>query len=826
MAGSGNALVLYILVCCLCQVVQPTGIPSCGTPTQSHPDPAGIGTGAANIKCSGHVWVDPAPVVQMGSNISINCLSTLGCPSAKFIILLNYNRTEGPLHPLNSSSVQLQLHDFRLPFGAIVCFARCPSSGRDQLVCGTEVRAGYPPDPPSNLSCVIAEGSEHLECRWDAGRPPHLLTHHTLHLRRLVAEDEEDAEEEEEEEKVFPADSPVPLSALCNRSHYSVWVQARNALGTAHSAPQLLSLQDIVIPTLPLVTGAETTEESSPTTTIHWSSQTELENVHCEERHQAKGTPAWHVEVWDSAAQDGPRWQHNLQSDTQYLFQVRCRLSIPNSPWSAWSPPFLYTTPEAAPAAAPDVWRRLGPAFPNGSHEVTVLIKPLPPRDARGRILGYAVAAETPGGMLVLCNTSSTECDITVQPGTHTLLITAHNSKGASSPARITLGQGASSQEEFPAPVALEVKPDNQSRVLVHWQPPQHSKSPPLWFIVEWVSTSQYHQEEHYFWKKVPSQETHTYIQEEAAAGFRINVSVYAVYTGGVSKPSSGKVPPEEPLLDSIYSENPHDDDIRVFLGLGISMVILSVGFAILMFKKSVRKSIKVTTVQLLPKWLFEEFPHMENSNVVKSLQNKSDLTSDSFQDPLLDTSDPTVMEVEEVPAHEAHESVATPWKPSREVTEDGENPGAVAPASTTILEQISDYKPQISNGNTLGYIAANIYQTQPPTVLPEPEMSIFGDYTSPVPHLWDGEGGAPQVCLLEKINLILNNSRSGQSQMFVPAQGGHASLPENQWGQRLPSHDQEQMLIPKELLSCLRSMNRESVDIKPYFPQSTGGLF
>ncbi|KFW79352.1 hypothetical protein N305_09483, partial [Manacus vitellinus] len=86
------------------------------------------------------------------------------------------------------------------------------------------------------------------------------------------------------------------------------------------------------------------------------------------------------------------------------------------------------------------------------------------------------------------------------------------------------------------------------------------------------------------------------------------------------------------------------------------------------------------------------------------------------------------------------------------------ENPGAVAPASTTILEQISDYKPQISNGNTLGYIAANIYQTQPPPVLPEPEMSIFGDYTSPVPHLWDGEGGAPQVCLLEKINLILNN--------------------------------------------------------------------
>lgn len=31
-----------------------------------------------------------------------------------------------------------------------------------------------------------------------------------------------------------------------------------------------------------------------------------------------------------------------------------------------------------APAAAPDVWRRLGSVFPNGSHEVTVLIKVRP----------------------------------------------------------------------------------------------------------------------------------------------------------------------------------------------------------------------------------------------------------------------------------------------------------------------------------------------------------------------------------------------------------------------------------------------------------------
>lgn len=53
------------------------------------------------------------------------------------------------------------------------------------------------------------------------------------------------------------------------------------------------------------------------------------------------------------------------------------------SPTHGWDPRLVPlreltprpTLPPAAPAAAPDVWRRLGPAFSNGSREVTVLIK-------------------------------------------------------------------------------------------------------------------------------------------------------------------------------------------------------------------------------------------------------------------------------------------------------------------------------------------------------------------------------------------------------------------------------------------------------------------
>uniref|UniRef100_A0A663M0I3 Interleukin-23 receptor n=1 Tax=Athene cunicularia TaxID=194338 RepID=A0A663M0I3_ATHCN len=382
---------------------------------------------------------------------------------------------------------------------------------------------------------------------------------------------------------------------------------------------------------------------SSPTTIIHWRWRTLLENVRCEERHKAMGTPEWHVAAWDDAVQHGPRSQHDLQSNTQYVFQVRCRLSPADSPWSAWSPPFLYTTPEA----------------------------------------GLPFTSATRGA---------------VEQGRPTDLLPL-----------------------YPFP----------------------------------------------------------------------------------------------------------DDDVGDFLGLGISMVTLSVVFLFLMFKKSARKRIKATVVSLLPKWLFEDFPHLENSNVVKSLQEKSDFTSNSFHEPFLDTSDPTVTEIEEVPAHKDYKTMGTRRKPSREVPEAREQPGSTAPASIVTPEQISGYKPQVSDGNPLGYVATNIYHTQLPTPLPEPEGNVFfRDYTSPVPQLWDGEGGEHHVCLLEKINLILNNSRSGQSHVFGLAQGGPGSLPENQWGHVLASDVQEQTLVPDELVSCLRAMNGESVDVKTCFPQSIGRLF
>lgn len=94
----------------------------------------------------------------MGSNISINCLSTVGCPRSNLSIQLNSTARNETLRPLNSSAAQLRLHDFRLPYSSVLCFDHCGSKENKVLVCGTEVWAG----------CEYGHGAGELVVKWGA----------------------------------------------------------------------------------------------------------------------------------------------------------------------------------------------------------------------------------------------------------------------------------------------------------------------------------------------------------------------------------------------------------------------------------------------------------------------------------------------------------------------------------------------------------------------------------------------------------------------------------------------------------------------------------
>lgn len=101
----------------------------------------------------------------MGSNISVNCFSTFRCPWAEFSILLNNGRAEGPLRPLNSSTVQLWLRDFRMPLGTVICLVRCPDSEKPWLVCGADILAGC--ESPAGFSVVFVKPPAPRRSGWE-----------------------------------------------------------------------------------------------------------------------------------------------------------------------------------------------------------------------------------------------------------------------------------------------------------------------------------------------------------------------------------------------------------------------------------------------------------------------------------------------------------------------------------------------------------------------------------------------------------------------------------------------------------------------------------
>ncbi|XP_043377060.1 interleukin-23 receptor isoform X4 [Chelonia mydas] len=705
--------------------------------------------GVINVRCSGYVWIEPAPVIQMGLNISINCHSTVNCQMAKLYMILNKTHIEDKLlTTINKTTVQLQLHDFRKPYSTVLCYAKCPSKAANMVVCGTQFSAGHPPDSPTNLTCVIYEHSDHLTCAWDAGKYTYLSTNYILFLKSLQTE----------EEKAFPSNAAlnVSLSKLQGGKLYSIWVQAKNDLGTAHSDHLQVNLEDLVIPATPVVTNVETTDSSAPKTMLHWKKQTSMENVYCEERYKALADQTWHMKEWDINVTRGPHTDYSLESNTEYEFQVRCRLILAKSYWSGWSEPFIYTTPEAAPSKILDVWRVMGPVYMNGSREVTVLIKPLAPKDARGRILGYTVFHESRGEMINLCNTSDTKCKVLVSPAMRTIHVTAYNSKGSSMPASITVTQ------------------------------------------------------------------EHSNFNGDITAGIHMNISVYAVYHDGISKPCPGQLY----LVDL-------DNDGEVFWGIGTGAIILSIVFLTLIFKKSLRKRVSTALASLTPKWLTEDFPKVENSSVVKSLQEKSDLMSSDSTPLFLGNNDPVITEVLETSLQEECKTTDTKKGNRKVATEHMDISQNSLLVSTPDTEQNNGYKPQVSNRSPLGNEFSNAYETQsqaldPNTYLSSQDTHVFlKDYTSPVTSLWNTEGTGSNTFLLEKINLILNSNRSGQSNPFSTTDEEPNTLLENQWKSPLSTENvQEQTLVPDELVSCLGAVTEESVGIKSYFPQTVGKLF
>ncbi|XP_030062538.1 interleukin-23 receptor [Microcaecilia unicolor] len=519
------------------------------------------------LDCSGFLWTEPAPVVLMGSNISIFCTSTKHnrhCSQGTFVFSLNNKPHRNQAHCINDTTAQLQLHNVEIHHYTVICEFK-PNGSTKELVCGMTFSLGYPPDNPTNLTCVLHENSSNMTCIWNTGKYTFIETNYTVHLRspqsgpHTLGNTEDNNSEgncslQTNEERLFLMSNTItinklrkdrtyivnitiPINTLQKDREYIVWIEAQNALGMATSNLLQFQLNEIVIPAAPVITKIETIDNSTPHAMVHWENKTSIENVHCEIRYRAAKHPTWSmVEGDEIPSENRLQVRQSLEPYTEYEFQAHCRQTFGRKYWSEWSASFKHTTPESALSEMLDVWRFFGTTYRNGSQELTVFIKPFTPDVSRGRILKYEIFYEDQGYKTTsnFCSTSELQCKIVVPQTVHTVNVIAYNSQGPSKPAKLPVELGYNRSNNLPSPRNMRVISTAQNGILITWESLETSV---LWFIVEWISIACDNQQEHFSWKKVPKNQTSTYIQEFTKPGRRIRISLYAIYPNGISKP-------------------------------------------------------------------------------------------------------------------------------------------------------------------------------------------------------------------------------------------------------------------------------------------------
>ncbi|XP_062834257.1 interleukin-23 receptor [Anolis carolinensis] len=779
------------------------------------------------IVCYGRVWTEPASLIQMGQNVSVNCHSDKDfCQNGKLYLILNNVRVKDQsLTVINKTAIQLQLHGYQHPVSMVQCNVECPR-GDKWMICGTQFCLGYLPDKPANLTCVIHEYMDNMTCTWDPGKNTHLDTSYKLYLNSLPPT----------QNKTFSANNSfviIPLSQLQESQQLSVLVHVENDLGTVYSDPLHFDLNDIVIPATSIVIQNTTIESPVFKTIIWWQKQTAINGTYCEERYKETASEMWHVREWNSDFKTEHLSEYNLEANTMYEFQVRCKLTHDRAFWSRWSESTMYMTPEAEPSSVLDVWRYLGATYQNGSQEVTIFIKPFLPKESRGRILHYRVYYEKEGKDVELCKTTKTMCKVLVPSAARVVSVTAHNSKGSSRPTNITVHQQHHGDHVLPPPTNLKVVHADKKGFFVSWEPPESYGNAVLCYIVEWTSVLLSQHYHNVLWRKVPSQNKTTFIEEDSRIKRNVNISIYAVYQDGTSKACSvqileknvqGRHFDKAPRSFSTAANDGNDYDVGVMVGTGFGAALLSIFILVLIAKKSYRKSVTTMLSSVTPKWLYEDYPKLQNSSAIKSLQKKNGSLTHISAELFSDYEDAVITNVEEILVPKEYKTQDDRKESKEAVPQKADVPEETLFVSNSDVIEANGYKPQVSSKELSGNILTStneIHSQTPGANLDSPSFpmnSPVKDYVNPMATIWPDEN----TLLFQKISLVLNSGRSGQSNVFSPVEEEPNTPTAMQWTCLLSDDNiQEQTFIPDELLTCLKTVDNDSTAVMSYFPQS-----
>ncbi|NWI31796.1 CSF3R factor, partial [Sula dactylatra] len=428
-----------------------------------------------------------SPVVLLGSAVTASCTiwsnlcRGLEQGTVQITWMLDNEPVAGTQHqgPGGTEVSNLTLPQFNRTQAKLWCWVEW--NGTKQRVGMAEIRAGYPPAKPFNLSCVLNLSDYGLTCQWEQGANSHLPTSIALKCARSRAQ-------------VVTGCIPqggrscctVPRQLLQLYRQMEIWVSATNALGTAESEHLCIDPMDVAKLDPPALKSIQSIPFQTDCIALVWevARSNAYMDLQCELRYRAPQDPTWAL-VTGIVGQAGTTQCCGFLFGMQYHFQMRCRRSSAQGYWSEWSLGRNYTTHEKAPAGKLDAWWSTQPAGAGGRIEVQLRWKAPRQQEANGRVLGYRVTlsprrrGRDPS---TVCNTTHTQCNFSAPAGTRKVYLSAYNAAGESAATEVVL------LERKGQPLArLQTMPRGEHSLQVHWEAPL---APVAAYVLEWQRVS------------------------------------------------------------------------------------------------------------------------------------------------------------------------------------------------------------------------------------------------------------------------------------------------------------------------------------------------
>ncbi|XP_030629917.1 interleukin-6 receptor subunit beta isoform X2 [Chanos chanos] len=227
--------------------------------------------------------------------------------------------------------------------------------------------------------------------------------------------------------------------------------------------------------------------------------------------------------------QEDPKELCGLWPGTTYTVRIRAQDKRADRHWSAWSPSVQSSTDEAAPAAAPEMWRHIEPVNLEGMRRITLLWKRVPWPLANAQILHYDASCSSELDKsqwdCAPLNGSSTSCVFSAPSLPCTCTLTAFNSAGTSPLAQLHIPGSLKTVPSLPFPI--RVTPLGDFSLEVQWTDTIGQSM--SGFVVEWfclLDTSGVG----LHWKRLDRSVRSFVITDGVQPEIPYNVSVLAVY--------------------------------------------------------------------------------------------------------------------------------------------------------------------------------------------------------------------------------------------------------------------------------------------------------